>query len=66
MLERGDLARGMEKLFSKLVTSVSVAKVASVMIKEAENFHERHTAAAASGEPIVSVFEMGDIQKYAG
>ena len=65
LLERGELARGLEKLSSKLLSSVAVSQVARVMLADAERWHEARGPAAAGAEPEVKVFEMGDLQNYA-
>ena len=57
LLERGDLARGGEGLTARLVPSISVAQVASVMIAEAEKAHK-------AGGGGVAVLEMKALQKY--
>lgn len=54
MLERGELARGVERLFAKVLSSVPVADVAKVMIADAE----QRLAGGATGE---RVLEMRDI-----
>ena len=68
LLERGELARGLEKLSAKLLSSVAVSQVARVMVLDAERWHEARSAAAAAAagaQPEVKVFEMGDLRKYA-
>lgn len=68
LLDRGELARGNEKLVLKLMSNVSVAKVAQVMLTDAERFHDaRRSGAGGSGEqaqPAVKVLEMAAIQKF--
>lgn len=68
MLDRGELARGVERAFSKLMSSVAVSQVAHVMIADVERWLDARAAAGAAAhagaQPEVKVFEMGDIQKF--
>ncbi|KAL4451875.1 hypothetical protein ABPG75_007537 [Micractinium tetrahymenae] len=66
LLERGELARGLEKVVAKVLSSVAVSKVAAVMIADAERWHDarRGGSGEAAGQAAVKVFEMGEIQKY--
>lgn len=58
LLERGDLARGPEKLYAKLVSSVAASQVAKVMIGDAEKPNR------AAGEGGIKVWSMKEIQSY--
>ena len=58
-LERGDLARGVENFFSKIVSSVAVSHVAAVMISDAEKF-----ADSGNNDGGVEVLSMKEIQDY--
>lgn len=59
MLERGDVARPGEKIFSKVMNSIPVADVARVMILDAER------SRGATGLPAVSVYEMDALKASA-
>ncbi|KAI7835557.1 hypothetical protein COHA_010537 [Chlorella ohadii] len=68
LLERGELARGMEKAVARLMSSVKVSQVAHCMIADAERWHAEQKATAsggAGGEPEVKLFDMKQIQGYA-
>ena len=60
MLDRGAMARPMEKLFSSMMPSVKASRVAEVMVTDAEKFH---SGAAPGG---VKEFSMKDIQQFEG
>ena len=62
LLERGDAARGVEKVFAKLVSSVGVSQVARALVGDAQAFHAAAGAACPSSP--VKVFEMKEIQNY--
>ena len=69
LLERGDLARGGERLFARLLNSVAASQVAHAMVADAERWHAARSAAGASAvgaaaEPLVRIFEMKEIQQY--
>lgn len=59
LLERGDLTRGPEKLYGKLMGSVPCSQVAAVMIAEAERF-----ADSGSSDGGVKTWTMKDIQSF--
>lgn len=65
LLERGQLARGAEKVFAKLVSSVAVGQVARVLVDEAEKWHAVHGGGGEATDPQVTVFEMKQLQQYA-
>jgi oxidoreductase len=69
LLERGELARGMEKMVARIMSSVKVSQVAHCMIADAERWHAERAAAAGSGgaggEPEVKLFEMKAIHGFA-
>ncbi|KAL4424870.1 hypothetical protein ABPG77_002093 [Micractinium sp. CCAP 211/92] len=68
LLERGQMARGLEKAVAKVWSSVPVSKVAAVMIADAERWHDARRggggSGATEGQAAVKVFEMKDIQRY--
>ncbi|GAB4813542.1 hypothetical protein N2152v2_000588 [Parachlorella kessleri] len=61
LLERGEAARGVEKVFAKLVSSVPVAQVARALVGDAQAFHAAGAAGAAGA---VKVYEMKELQAY--
>jgi hypothetical protein len=65
LLERGELARGAEKVFARLLSGVAVGQVARVMVTEAEKWHSGHSSGSTAAEPEVRVYEMKELQQYA-
>ncbi|PSC69508.1 Oxidoreductase HTATIP2 [Micractinium conductrix] len=63
LLERGDLARGPENLYAKLVSSVASSQVAAAMVGDAERWHDARRSGSGAAPP-VKTFEMADIQQW--
>lgn len=63
LLERGDLTRGAERVFARLVSSVPAAGVAAALVRDAERCHAAPAAAGAA--PEVRVLEMKELQAIA-